>query len=194
MFVGFSKLKLRVSYVLLPLILVAMTVSYFYSAWAASKRFENALPRDGSDSIIKGLLTYQTQAGRFPKTFTEVEERVWKHKTKPNFGEAGRTLSFKNYHYIYYNKDAFTCTLWALPAGERRSEASSFFFYITTTSIRKWKGPDLNDDDIKKLSPTPDSALLGVLGMTEQPVISIKQDKQQQSQISNGNPLIPGLK
>ncbi|MGB9178455.1 MAG: hypothetical protein WCB68_04340 [Pyrinomonadaceae bacterium] len=191
MFVGFSKLKLRVSYVLLPVIMIALIVSYFYSAWAASKRFEAALPRDASDSIIKGLLAFENQAGRFPRTFTEVEERVWKHKKVPNFGETGRTLSAYNYHYIYFNKDAFTCTLWALPAGERRTEASSYFFYITTTSIRKWKGPDMNDDDIKKLSPTPDAALLGVLGMTEQPIIIIKTEKQDKQQ---NNPVLPGIK
>lgn len=193
MLIGFSKYRLKISYVLLPVIMVAMIVSYFYSAWAASKRWEDALPKDATDSIIKGLLNYQNAAGRFPKTFTEVEEKIWKHTKKPNFGETGRTLNFKNYHYIYYYKDAFTCTLWALPAGERRSEAPAFFFWITTDSIRKFKGPDLSDDDIKKLTPTPDGPLLGIMGFTEQPIVSLKEAKQ--GNANSGAPsLIPGLR
>ena len=193
MFIGFNKLKLKISYVLLPAILVALIISYFYSSWAASKKYEAAMPRDASDSIIKGLLNFQKLAGRFPKTLTEVEERVWKHKTLPDFGETGRTLLAYNYHYIYYNKDDSICTLWALPAGPRRAEASTYFFYLTTTSIRKWKGPDMSDEDIKRLTPMPDSPLLGVLGMTEQNVIAIKMDKQQ-SNSAGGSSLIQGLK
>lgn len=181
---GENRFKLKASYIILPVLLIVMVISYFYSGWAQSRRFEASLPRDGSDSMIKGLMTFKEGAGRFPLNFLEVEDRIWKHQKRPNFGETGKTLLVYNYHYIYFQKDNFTCTLWALPAGPRRSEASTFFFYITSDAIRKWKGPDLSEDDIKKLNSLPDPSLLAVMGMTEQQAIPVKPVR---SNISNVN-------
>lgn len=183
---GENRFKIKASYILMPVFLMVMLISYFYSGWAQSRRYDASLPRDGTDSLIKALMTYKEGAGRFPLDFKEVEERVWKRQKPPNYGESGRTFLAFNYHYIYFPKDNFTCTLWALPAGPRRAEASSYFFYITPDKIRKWKGPDMSEDDIKKLRPLPDSSLLGVMGMTEQESVAVKPTSSNGGKVNVG--------
>jgi hypothetical protein len=137
-------------------------------------------PRDGSDSVIRGVLAYHQATGGFPKNFVEVEETVWKHKKPPNFGDTGRAFNAYNYNYIFFRLGAHECAIYAIPGGGRRAEAPSFYFYVTTHAVWKWKGPALSEEDVAKLRPvrpgTEESLLLGVLGMTEQPKSAIKME------------------
>ncbi|MGH9762800.1 MAG: hypothetical protein ACREDR_07205 [Blastocatellia bacterium] len=158
----------RFSYVILGFSVIAAAGSYCYSLWTTSQREKAMLPRPAVDQIVKALRTYHHQVGRFPLNFTELEARVWKHKRQPSFGEDGRSLRFANYYYIYYPVDSSACTLWAIPINKRREEGTTFFLSVSPGAVRRWKGPPLVLDEIKRLPSLPNPAELAVLGLTEQ--------------------------
>lgn len=173
-----SRVRVRFSYIIVVVTFLAAVFSYGFSVWSASRRYDAALPKDASDSVIRGVLSFHQGAGNFPKDFVEVEETVWKHKKPPNFGDTGRTFNAYNYNYIYFRLGAHECALYAIPGGARRAEAPSFYYYVTTQEVWKWKGPALGEEDVTKLRPvrpgTEEALLLGVLGMTEQPKSAIR--------------------
>lgn len=129
------------------------------------------VPRLAADSMMKSLRQFQRQTGQFPNDLAELEQRVWKHKKTPDFGPSKRTLTAANYYYVYAKSDGLTCTLWAIPSGPKREEATTHFLVITPEVIRRWKGPALSKGDIDKIAPAPTGDLLNMLGMTEQKTI-----------------------
>ena len=173
-----SRVRVRFSYIIAVVTFLGAVFSYGFSVWSASRSYDAALPKDASDSVIRGVLSFHQASGGFPKNFVEVEETVWKHKKPPNFGDTGRAFNAYNYNYIYFRLGAHECAIYAIPGGGRRAEAPSFYFYVTTLAVWKWKGPALGEEDVTKLRPvrpgTEEALLLGVLGMTEQPRSEIR--------------------
>lgn len=78
-----SRVRVRFSYIIVVVSFLAAVFSYGFSVWSASRRYDAALPKDTSDSVIRGVLAFHQGAGNFPKDFVEVEEAVWKHKKPP---------------------------------------------------------------------------------------------------------------
>lgn len=173
-----SRVRVRFSYIITVVTFLGVVFSYAFSVWWESRKYDAMLPRDASDSVIRGVLAYHQATGSFPKDFVQVEETVWKHKRPPNFGETGRSFNVYNYNYIFFRLGDHECALYAIPGGERRAEAPSFYFYVTTQAVWKWKGPSLGEEDLAKMRPvrpnTQDSLLLGVMGMTQQPKAQIQ--------------------
>jgi hypothetical protein len=149
------------------LIIVYATVSLL-DAWRAGQQ----TPRLAADSLVKALRAHHRQTGRFPADFRELEARVWKHKKSPDFGADGRSLSVANYYYLYTRVNAEGCTIWIVPTGPRREEASTHFLLLSPTNLRRWKGAPLSLDEVRKLPPAPSYAEMAVLGMTEQQQIA----------------------
>lgn len=173
-----GKARLRISFVMVGISLVALVVTYATVTIAAAWRAKEQMPRLAAESLVKSLRTYHQQTGRFPANFRELEARVWKHKQVPDFGADGRTLSVANYYYIYYPVDASTCTVWIVPTGPRREEGSTHFLLLTPNGLRRWKGAPLTLDEVKKLPPAvPQYREMAVLGMTEQPSIDLNKKK-----------------
>jgi hypothetical protein len=125
--------------------------------------------------MVKGLRQYQRETGQFPGDFSELDKRIWKYKTAPDFGSTKRTLSHWNYYYVYAKSDPLTCTIWAIPSGPKREEGSTHFLVVTPDVIRNWKGSALGKADIDRISSEPTGDLLNMLGMTEQKVIDQRQ-------------------
>ncbi len=168
-----TKGRIRVSFALLGATAVAIVVSYAVDAAMESRRWREQAPRLAVDSMVKALRTHHRQTGRFPADFHELEARVWKHKTRPDFGADGRSLSVANYYYIYYPVDGTTCTIWIIPTGPRRDEGSTHFLLLSPDSMRRWKGAPLSLDEIGKLRGVPQYGEMSLLGMTEQPQIKL---------------------
>jgi hypothetical protein len=172
-----GKTKFRLSYLILGFSIVAAVGSYAYGLWVTSQQEKNMLPRIALDPIVKALRAYHHQAGRFPSTFADLEGSVWHHKQMPNFGDAGRSLSMAHYYYAYYLAEPRTCTIWAIPVDRRREEASTLFVVLTPESIRRWKGPSLSPQDIRRVPSVPSQAQLAVLALTEQPPIDLRSSR-----------------
>jgi hypothetical protein len=171
MFEGARKQRIKITFVMLPVCILIVIICYVYGAWARAEKEKQLVPRLGVDSMVKGLRQYQRQTGQFPGDFSELDKRIWKYRTAPDFGSTKRTLSFANYYYVYAKSDPLTCTIWAIPSGPKREEGSTHFLVVTPDVIRNWKGPALGKADIDRISSEPTGDLLNMLGMTEQKVI-----------------------
>lgn len=163
-----GKTRLRISFLMLGLAAAALVIVYatvgLLDAWRAGQQ----TPRLAADSLVKALRAYHQQTGRFPADFRELEARVWKHQKPPDFGADGRSLSVANYYYLYHPVNAGACTIWIVPTGPRREEASTHFLLLAPGNLRRWKGAPLSLDEVRKLPPAPSYAEMAVLGMTEQ--------------------------
>jgi len=168
-----GKSPLRISFLMLGLSLAALIGVYATGALMGAWRAQQQLPRLAVDSLVKALRTHQQQTGRFPADFRELEARVWKHKSPPDFGAEGRSLSIANYYYLYHQVDPRTCTIWIVPTGERRDEGSTHFLLLTPEQLRRWKGAPLSLQETKNLPPVPQYAEMAVLGLTEQQQIQL---------------------
>src|SRR6266508_6312343 len=109
--------RLRMSFLTLGASVAAMVIAYAATTLLEARRLREQTPRLAADSLVKALRAHHRQTGRFPDNFRELEARVWKHKSTPDFGADGRSLSIANYYYIYYQVDAHTSTIWIIPTG-----------------------------------------------------------------------------
>ncbi|HEY7546387.1 MAG TPA: hypothetical protein VID27_15975 [Blastocatellia bacterium] len=169
--------KMRISFAMVGLAFAALIITYAGVAVVTAIRTRDSVPRLAIDSMVRALRTHHQQTGRFPADFRELEARVWKHKQPQDFGADGRTLTVANYYYIYHLVDARTATIWAVPTGPRREEASTHFLVLTPEWLRRWRGAPLELDEVVRLRPVPDLRDLAVLGLTEQSPIDLRKRK-----------------
>ena len=178
MFEGARKQRFKLTFVILGVSVIVLVISFAYGTWAKTEREKEMVPRLGADSMVKSLRQFQRQTGQFPDDFMQLEERIWKHKTLPDFGLSKRTLTVANYYYVYGKSNPSTCTVWAIPSGPKREEASTHFLVVMPDMIRRWKGPALTKTDIDRIDSDPTGDLLNMLGMIEQKMIDQRQDKK----------------
>jgi hypothetical protein len=169
--------RLRMSFLTLGASVAAMVIAYAATTLLEARRLREQTPRLAADSLVKALRAHHRQTGRFPDDFRELEARVWKHKSPPDFGVDNRSLSVANYFYIYARVDAGVATIWIIPTGPRREEASTHFLLLTPDNLRRWKGAPLSLDEAKRLPPVPQYREMAMLGMTEQHPIELTRKK-----------------
>ena len=83
--------------------------------------------------------------------------------------KGGTAYTLGNYFYFIHGLDARTATVWAVPVGPRRDEASSHFVIIGPAELAHWKGAAIKLDEFDKLIPNPDAGELAALGLVRQP-------------------------
>lgn len=178
MFEGARKQRLKLTFVILGVSVIVLVITFAYGAWARAEGEKELVPRLGMDEMVKALREFQRKTGQFPDDFMELEERgIWKHKTIPDFGPSKRTRTHLNYYYVYGKSSASVCTVWAIPSGPKREEASTHFLVVRPDMIQRWKGPALTKTDIDRIDSDPSGDLLNMLGMTEQKVIDQRSSK-----------------
>lgn len=168
---GAPKGGVKISFILLGLCIVITIVCYGWGRWADAHAEQQQTPRLAVDSLVKSVRQYHKQTGQFPNNMADLEEKIWRHKTPPDFGPDKRRLTAFHYYYIYTKVDPLTCAVWAIPSGPKRETAPTIFLVVGVDVIRSWKGPSLAKADVDKLQPVPSNDLLNVLGMTEQPLV-----------------------
>jgi hypothetical protein len=168
---------LRMSFVTLGASVAAMIIAYAATTILEARRLREQTPRLGVDSLVKALRSHHRQTGRFPNDFLELDARVWKRKSAPDFGADNRSMSVANYYYIYTRVDAGAATIWIIPTGPRREEGSTHFLLLTPDNLRRWKGAPLSLEEAKRLSPVPQYREMALLGMTEQRPIELTRKK-----------------
>ncbi len=172
-----SKRRVRMSLVMFGASAASLIIAYAAATILEVWQLREQTPRLAADSMVKTLRAHHRQTGRFPNDFRELEARVWKHKTMPDFGADGRSLSIANYYYLYHPVNAGACTIWIIPVGPRREEGSTHFLLLYPDSLRRWKGPPLSLDEIGKLRSVPQYGEMNILGMTEQRPIDLVKRK-----------------
>jgi hypothetical protein len=168
MFEGARKQRIKITFVMLPICILIVIICYVYGAWARAESEKQLIPRHDLDGLVKDLRRYQRQTGQFPGDLSELDKRIWKYKTAPDFGSTKRTLVHANYYYVYSKTNQLTCTIWAIPSGRKREEGSTHFLVVTPDVIWRWKGPALDKADMDRIFSEPTENLLNMLGMTQQ--------------------------
>lgn len=140
---------------------------YIYSLWSEDRERRAEIPFDATKVMNRDLLKFHQKRGSFPEKLEDLEGVVWEKKER-NYLSHGRSMIHRNYFYLYSKINPHRFTLWAIPIGKERDEASTRFLVGTPSSDRAWKGPALPILDIENLSPVPSSNNLVMLGLVEQ--------------------------
>jgi len=178
--------RLRFTYVNLACALVLLIVATLYSSWVRNREHEANLPLPALETVAVALRTYHQQTGRFPETFRELDERVWKGTRSAQISEDGKSLDSPASHYYYTlhsvsmsrasaakDGEAIKVALWAVPTGPRAQEAATHFWYVTPGRIERWMGPALTTDNVSAVKTIPSEQQLALLVMTRQPPAAI---------------------
>lgn len=170
--------RLKTSLLLFPIAVVIVVGIYVYSLWAAEKQRTAEIPFEAADKMMRDLRLYHEKQGRFPDDLKELEGVVWDKKQTRNYPIKYRAISHRNYFYLYTRTAAHHFTLWSIPIGNLRDESPTVFLSVSIDGCRRWKGPALDADLVRKLNIGPSPAQLGVLGLTEQTGCDITKAKK----------------
>lgn len=160
--------RLKVSLVLIPVALAVLAGIYVYSLWAAERQRVARVPFEATSMMVRDLLAYHKKRGSFPTDLKQMEGVVWEKKRTREFSIENRGLSHRNYFYLYTQIKPHRFTLWAVPMGQAREEAATFFVTGTLGAYRTWKGAALSPDSANSIKPNPSEIDLGTLGLVEQ--------------------------
>lgn len=158
--------RLKISLILAPMALTMLIGVYIYSLWSQERTRNAEIPVDATGAMNRDLLKFHQKRGSFPAKLEDLEGVVWEKKER-NYVSDGRSLVHRNYFYLYSRIDPHRFTLWAIPIGKERDEASTLFLVGSPQKNRTWKGPPVPIADTDKLSSTPASTELVVLGLAE---------------------------
>lgn len=164
---SFSKLK--ITWLMLAIAGTLAAGSYGWHLYSLFRDWQLNMPQPQLEKLTGDLRLYHSRTGKFPTTFTEINDLLWHTKPTPNYGDDGRQARTKNYYYFYTRVDEQTCAIWALPMGPQRQYASSFFVVLTIQWLRSWRGKAIADDVISKLPAIPNLDQLAALMMQEMP-------------------------
>lgn len=159
--------RLKISLILAPLALTMLVGVYIYTLWAKERERSADIPFDSTGAMNRDLLKFHQKRGSFPEKLEDLEGVVWEKKDRSYVSE-GRSMFHRHYFYMYTRIGPHRFTLWAIPVGRLREEAPTFHLIGTPDSHRMWKGPALPIPDVEKLSFTPSSRKLNILGLVEQ--------------------------
>lgn len=159
--------RLKISLILAPLALTMLIGVYVYSLWAEERKRTAEIPFDATGPMNRDLRKFHEKRGSFPAKLKDLEGVVWERKNR-NYVSEGRSLFHRNYFYMYTRVGPHRFALWAIPVGTQRDDAPTFHLIGTPGSHRAWKGPAVPIPDVEKLSFTPSSHNLNVLGLVEQ--------------------------
>lgn len=179
--------RLRFTYLILVLSLVLLVVAFIYSAWSSNSEHEANLPVPALETVIVALRTFHQQTGRFPASFRELDEKLWKGTRRQQISEDGKSLNAPASHYYYTlhtvnpprpgvsgkAAEPIKAAIWAVPTGPRASEAATYFWYVTPDKIERWMGPALTPENIGAVKTIPTEQQLALLVMTRQPTGNI---------------------
>jgi hypothetical protein len=159
--------RLKISLILAPLALTMLIGVYVYALWSEERKRAAEIPFDASGAMSRDLVKFHQKRGSFPEKLEDLEGVVWEKKDR-NYVSNGRSMFHRNYFYMYARVGPHRFTLWAIPIGKLRDEAPTFHLVGTPRSYRAWKGPAVLLTDAVKLSNSPTTRELQLLGMVEQ--------------------------
>jgi hypothetical protein len=177
-----ARRRLRFTYVNLACTLILLIVAALYSSWLRNREHEANLPLPALETVVVAVRTFHQQTGRFPESFRELDERVWKGARRAQISAGGKSLDAPASHYYYTlhsvslprasaskDKNAIKVALWGVPTGPRAQEAATHFWYVMPDRIERWMGPALTAENVSAVKTIPSEQQLALLVMTRQP-------------------------
>ncbi len=165
-----SRGKLRLTYLIFTGALLSLIVSMCYGAYTTHQRLESQLPRPNLETIVRDLRQFHQQTGRFPRDFSELDERLWQREKRDRISNNGKSLFSPsgNYHYTLHTVASERACIWAVPVGARAEEAATYFWTVTPQRIERWMGPALGLEQVSVIRDVPSESQLALLAMTKQ--------------------------
>ena len=172
--------RMRFTLTIAALSLVTLIISMIYSSWSRERAREANMPVPAMETVVLALRTFHQQTGRFPRDFSELDERVWKGARRAQISPDGKSLNAPQSRYYYTlhtinPPDTTRATqpakagIWAVPTGERAAEAATYFWYVTPQDTERWMGPALTRENVGAVNSVPSEQRLALLVMTRQP-------------------------
>ena len=174
--------RLKLSIVLAPLALFLVIGAYIYSLWSVERKKASDMPVEAVSMMMRDLLRFHDKRGGFHETLKKLEVIVWKKKPR-DFSLEGRALSHGNYYYFYTRISDHQFTLWAIPTGNERDGAPTWFLAVTPGICKRWKGGAMPFEQIGHIVPNPSFKELGTFGLIEQSPMDLKNQKK----VTEGN-------
>lgn len=175
------KNSFKISFVLMPVILVIVAVCFFYSLWAAEVRRRDELPQDAAGAIARDLLKYHEKTGKFPDNLKQMVGVVWDAKKRRELDVDGRVLLHGNVYYTYFRLQPHLFSLWSVPTGARREEGATWFVACSPETMRRYKGAAIPPEQVDLITDNPSHKNLAILGLTEQPALNLNRTYKESS-------------
>lgn len=174
--------KIKLSLIVAVMALLIVVAAYIYSLWSVDRKKQAEVPVESVSMMMRDLLRFHEKRGGFPEDLQKLEGVVWERKNRL-FSAENRSINHRNYYYFYTQISHHQFTLWAIPTGNQREDAPTWFLVVTPDLCRRFKGAALPLEQIDRIEANPTLKKLGVLGLIEQPIINFK-DQQKASEQS----------
>lgn len=175
--------RIKISLIFAAITLLMVVVAYIYSLWSVDRKKNAEMPVEAVSMMMRDLLRFHEKRGGFPEDLQKLEGVVWERKNRL-FSVENRALNHRNYYYFYTQISHHQFTLWAIPTGEQREDAPTWFLVVSPDSCRRWKGAALPLEQINRIEANPTLKKLGVFGLIEQSAVNLK-DQQKAANWSN---------
>jgi hypothetical protein len=166
--IGQRKLKFKMTYVVALLLVLMTGLTYGYTVYQQNAAEEAKVPKPALAKIVKDLRGFHKKNGKFPETFEQLQDAVWKLPKPPHFGDDGHSFTMHNYYYLLAQITPHAATIWAAPINERFREGATFFVVVFTDHEDVWKGPALEPNEFASLPSNPSEFQLATMGLTKQ--------------------------
>lgn len=169
--------RIKLSLIVTALALLLVIVAYIYSLWSVDRKKSIEMPVEAVSMMMRDLLKFHEKRGGFPVDLQKLEGVVWERKNR-SFSAENRAINHRNYYYFYTQISHHQFTLWAIPTGNSREEAPTWFLVVSPDVCRRWKGAALPLEQSGSIEPNPSLKNLGVLGLIEQPIVDLKKPQK----------------
>lgn len=166
--IGSKKFKMKVTFVLTVVLLILTGLSWGYAAYQQSAAEDAKLPKVALNKILKDLRSYHKNLGKFPESFEQVQDQVWKYPKPPRFADKGQSFTMRNYYYLLSQITPHAVTVWAAPINEKYHEGSTYFLVVYPDHEEVWKGAALEPKEFAGLPTNPTEYQLTTMGLTKQ--------------------------
>ena len=163
-----SNRKFKITYLIAILAGIVALVAFVLVSYTRITSYQDLLPVQGMKKLEAELQRYRQINGHFPKDFREINQGLW-HKVPGLHLDLDPVTWQKDYYYyrIVPGADPNKLLLWAVPFGQRRAEAESYFVVMTPTWRRCWKGPALPEGKVGAVKSVPSAETLALFQMAE---------------------------
>ena len=84
--------KLKIAHAIFALALMASIGGYGWHLYSLFRDAQVHMPQPQIERLVKDLRLFHSRTKRFPKTFIEINDHIWRTRPTPNYGAEGRCV------------------------------------------------------------------------------------------------------
>jgi hypothetical protein len=175
--------KIKLSLIVAVMALLIVVAAYIYSLWSVDRKKQAEMPVESVSMMMRDLLRFHEKRGGFPEDLQKLEGVIWERKNRL-FSAENRAINHRNYYYFYTQISPHQFTLWAIPTGNSREDAPTWFLVVSPDICRRFKGAALPLEQVDRIEANPTLKQLGVFGLIEQPIVNFKDQQKASEQFT----------